>query len=105
MRKQEQVAEAAASKKKAKSKPAMSASPSSSSTAGPAKLSYKEKKELEETERRIEAAEERKAAIESDLSSGITDLDVITSLSEELGDLLATLESDMERWAELAERA
>ncbi|MGB1049827.1 MAG: ABC-F family ATP-binding cassette domain-containing protein [Rhodothermales bacterium] len=105
VRKQEQVAEAAASKKKAKSKPAMSASPSSSSTAGPAKLSYKEKKELEETERRIEAAEERKAAIESDLSSGITDLDVITSLSEELGDLLATLESDMERWAELAERA
>ena len=76
----------------------------SNATEGPVKLSYKEKKELEETERRIEASEERKAEIEAELGSGITDMEAITALSEELGELMKSLERDMDRWAELAER-
>ena len=70
----------------------------------PKKLSYKEKKELEETEARIESGEERKAEIESELSLNTGDIEIITALSEELGNLSAQLEKDMERWAELAER-
>ncbi len=69
------------------------------------KLSYKGKKELQETEKRIEQAEERKEEIETALGGGTADLDTITTLSEELGELLSRLERDMERWAELAERA
>jgi len=106
VRKQEkQIEDAAARKKKANATAASPKTAPSQSSSGPKKLSYKEKKELEETELRIEAAEERKAAIESELGAGITDMDTITALSEELGALMDALEIDMERWAELAERA
>jgi ATP-binding cassette subfamily F protein uup len=106
VREQQKAAEAdALKKKKAAAKPAGPAASSGNRKTGSAKLSYKEKKELEETEQRIEASEERKAVIESELSSGITDLAIITALSEELGGLLASLERDMERWAELADRS
>ena len=99
---EKRVEEAAAKKKKANAAPKGSTKAVSS---GPAKLSWKEKKELEETERRIEAAEERKAGIEEELGSGITDMEAITALSEELGALMKAMEQDMDRWAELAERA
>ncbi len=106
VRKREKAIEdAVAKKKKATLEAASPKSAASDKASGPAKLSYKEKKELQETERRIEAAEERKAAIESELGSGITDIDAITALSEELGALMKALETDMDRWAELAERA
>jgi len=69
------------------------------------KLSYKEKKELEETELRIESAEARKEEIESLLSENPHDVDAITALSHELGELSVGLERDVDRWSELAERA
>ncbi|MDA0874710.1 MAG: ABC-F family ATP-binding cassette domain-containing protein [Bacteroidetes bacterium] len=104
LRKQQKSAEAApASSPKTTPIPAKSTSDHPSPV--PAKLSYKERKELEETERRIEAAEERKAEIEAILGSGTQDLNTLTALSEELGQLMSTLERDMERWSELAERA
>ena len=104
IRKQEKAEEAA---KAAPKKPAPTSQKPVSSTASttPAKLSYKEKKELDETELRIAASEERKAEIEDILASGTTDLDTLTALSEELDQLLSGLERDMDRWAELAERA
>ena len=103
-RQAEKATEAAASARK---KATTSTKPDAKKTAdkASAKLSYKEKKELEETEQRIEAAEERKAEIEAALGSGMTDVEAITALSEELGELMAALEQDMDRWAELAERA
>ncbi len=103
-RQAEKATEAAASARK---KATTSTKPDAKKTAdkASAKLSYKEKKELEETEQRIEAAEERKAEIEAALGSGMTDVEAITTLSEELGKLMAALEQDMDRWAELAERA
>lgn len=103
-RQAEKAAEAAASARK---KTSTSTKPNANQTVekASAKLSYKEKKELEETEQRIEAAEERKAEIEAALGSGMTDVEAITALSEELGELMAALERDMDRWAELAERA
>ena len=103
-RQAEKAAEAATSARK---KTSTSTKPNANQTVekASAKLSYKEKKELEETEQRIEAAEERKADIEAALGSGMTDVEAITALSEELGELMAALERDMDRWAELAERA
>jgi ATP-binding cassette subfamily F protein uup len=69
-----------------------------------AKLSYKEKKELESLELRIESGESRKEEIETALSLNSSDFDQVSTLSNELGDLLQALEKDMERWAALAER-
>ncbi|NNF56822.1 MAG: ABC-F family ATP-binding cassette domain-containing protein [Rhodothermaceae bacterium] len=69
------------------------------------KLSYKEKRELAEVEARIERAEARKAEIEAALHANPSDFEAVASLSQELGDLTVALDRDVERWAELAERA
>ena len=106
LRESEMAREAAvAARKKSHAAPTIPDPASSGKSSGTAKLSYREKKELEETEKRIEAAEERKGEIEAELGSGTTDLDAITVLSEELGELMTAMERDMDRWAELAERA
>lgn len=68
------------------------------------KLSYKEKQELSNVEKRIEQGELRKAEIEEALSQNAVDFDAISELSKELGDLNGQLESDMDRWAELADK-
>jgi len=99
-----EAAGSAASAKKRPEKTARSKK-KSESTSGSTKLSFKEKKELAETELRIESAEARKAEIEALLSQNPGDIEAITALSHELGDLASTLDRDMERWSELADRA
>ncbi|NNE68778.1 MAG: ABC-F family ATP-binding cassette domain-containing protein [Rhodothermales bacterium] len=69
------------------------------------KLSFKEKRELEETEARIEQTEARMAAIEQALNARPDDFEAVAQLSEELGKLTRSLDQDVERWAELSERA
>ncbi|HEX8557212.1 MAG TPA: ABC-F family ATP-binding cassette domain-containing protein [Pyrinomonadaceae bacterium] len=69
------------------------------------KLSFKERKELEETEARIQAAELRQAEIEKELSVNASDAHVVHRLYEERERLTGQLASDLERWAELAEFA
>jgi len=68
------------------------------------KLSYKEKQELSNVEKQIEQGELWKAEIEEALSQNTVDFDAISELSKELGDLNGQLESDMDRWAELADK-
>ena len=74
-------------------------------TAGARKLSYKEQRELESLETRIEEAEARKADIEGRMAAAASDFDAVTALSTELHALVEQLDRDMERWAELAELA
>ena len=69
------------------------------------KLSYKEKTELADLEGRIESTESRMAEIESKLATNSADFEAVASLSNEMGELTARLEKDVERWGELAERA
>ena len=85
--------------------PSSSAKPKPPPPTTPAKLSYKEKRELTEVEARIEQAEARKAEIEAALHANPSDFEAVAALSQELGDLTTTLDRDVERWAELAERA
>ena len=65
----------------------------------PKKLSYNEKRELEALPERIDALEKEIAAIEADLVGGKI------YASERLAPAQAELETAVERWAELAERA
>ncbi|MET0647455.1 MAG: ABC-F family ATP-binding cassette domain-containing protein [Pyrinomonadaceae bacterium] len=67
------------------------------------KLSFKERKELEATEARVQSTEERVAAIEAELSANASDAGVVHRLYEEREQLTGQLASDLERWAELAE--
>ena len=68
------------------------------------KLSYKEKRELEELEARIESSEERKAEIEQKMAADPSDFEALAALAAELEALSAALDRDVERWAELAAR-
>jgi ABC transport system ATP-binding/permease protein len=98
-------AEAASAEKAQKvSKPARQSQPKQESN-GAKKLTYRERLELEEIEARIEASEERKTEIEASLANPPDDTDAITAMSAELEALSRQLEADMDRWAELAERA
>jgi ABC transport system ATP-binding/permease protein len=78
--------------------------PASASTGQFNKLSYKEKKELTETESRIGATEIRMAEIEELMAANASDFEKVGVLSAELGELTASLEQDVDRWADLAER-
>ncbi len=81
------------------------ATPTATKKARTGKLSYKEKIELKELEERIETGESRKLEIESELAKNSTDFELVSSLSNELGELTKGLDRDVERWAELAERS
>ena len=74
-------------------------------TAGVAKLSYKETRELETVEARIAEAEARQPELEAALAEHATDAEKVVALSAELAALVAQLDADVDRWAELAERA
>lgn len=69
------------------------------------KLSFKERRELEETEARIEAAELRQAEIETELSANSSDAHFVHQLYNEREKLTEQLAQDLDRWAELAELA
>ena len=71
----------------------------------PQKLSYNEKRELAMLEERIAANEERQPQLEAELAERATEADAVIALSAELAALTAQLEADVDRWAELAERA
>jgi ATP-binding cassette subfamily F protein uup len=71
----------------------------------PKKLSFKEKRELETLEADIAAAEKRQAEIETQLSVYASDAFKLNELFVEQQKLTAQLDRDLERWAELSERA
>jgi ATP-binding cassette subfamily F protein uup len=90
-------------------RPADAARPAARQSSAPPtakrKLSFKERRELEETEARIQAAEQREAEIERELSANATDAHVVHRLYKEREQLAEQLARDLERWAELAEFA
>jgi ABC transport system ATP-binding/permease protein len=68
-------------------------------------LSFKERKEFEGLEARIMAIEERLEGLDEQIAAVATDYEKVQSLHEEKLALEEELESAMERWAELGERA
>jgi ATP-binding cassette subfamily F protein uup len=69
------------------------------------KLSFKERKELEELETRIQETEERQAVIETELVANSSDAHLVHELYVEREKLAVQLARDLERWSELAELA
>ena len=67
------------------------------------RLSYKEKRELEQLEKDIEALEAEKKQIEEALCGGTTSVDEITAMSKRLPVLNDELEEKSMRWLELSE--
>ncbi|MDQ1592593.1 MAG: transport system ATP-binding/permease protein [Pyrinomonadaceae bacterium] len=67
------------------------------------KLTFKEQRELEELEARIEEAERRQGEVEIRLAANSSDAQLVHQLFTERETLAAQLAHDLERWAELAE--
>jgi ATP-binding cassette subfamily F protein uup len=72
-------------------------------TQGKRKLTFKEQRELEELEARIQEAERRQGEIETQLAANSSDAHLVHQLFVERETLDAQLARDLERWAELAE--
>ena len=70
---------------------------------GKRKLTYKEKRELEQLEKEIEALEAEKKQIEEALCGGTTSVDEITKMSKRLPVLNDELDEKSMRWLELSE--
>ncbi len=102
----ERAAEAAPAPKPPASAPSPAApTPTAPPADAPKKLSYSEKRELTMLEERIAAAETRQPELETELAQRATEAEAVVALSAELAALAAQLEADVDRWAELAERA
>ena len=67
------------------------------------RMTYKERLELQQTEKDIAALTKEKEAIEQQLSTGTISVEQITELSKRLSSLLATLDAKELRWLELSE--
>lgn len=86
--------------KEQKSKPVEKQKPKSTKS----KLTYKERLEFEKLEAEIETLNDQKAQIEQDLNSGSLSADEMVGKSNEIGELIATIEEKEMRWLELAEK-
>ena len=67
------------------------------------RLSYKEKREMEQLEKDIAALEEEKKKIEEALCGGTTEVEEITAMSKRLPQLNEELDEKSMRWFELSE--
>jgi ATP-binding cassette subfamily F protein uup len=89
----------------AKSKPAVSSAQTSSSANNrPAKLSFKEKREMEQIEQELQQLEEEKAAIETELNSGTLPYDQLQIKSARIGQIIERTDLITMRWLELSEK-
>ncbi len=66
------------------------------------KLTFKEKKELEEVELQLENLEKEKTALENSISSGTLNSDDIVKKSNRLGEVLKLIDEKTDRWLELS---
>ena len=87
----------------ATSTPAKNTSPANNTNPVRRKLSYKEKRELEQLEKDIEALEAEKKQIEEALCGGTTSVEEITTMSKRLPVLNDELDEKCMRWLELSE--
>lgn len=72
--------------------------------ANPNKLTFKEKREMEQLETDIAILEARKKALEEELNSGALDHETLFSKSEEISQVTEMLNEKEMRWLELSEK-
>lgn len=98
-RSQEGVPKASVAVEEKRARPAEAAEPEKRKAK---KLSYNEKRELEQLEKELPSLESQKAALQEEMS-GVTDYEKLQDLSEKLKRVEATLSEKEMRWLELSE--
>ncbi|HEY0610583.1 MAG TPA: ABC-F family ATP-binding cassette domain-containing protein [Chitinophaga sp.] len=79
------------------------AAPAAAETNKPRKLSYKEKRELEQLEQEIAKLEAEKQSIDQQLASGSLPYEQLEPLSRRVGEVMQLLDEKGMRWLELSE--
>lgn len=69
------------------------------------KLTWKEKKEMEQLEKELEELANEKAALEEILGSGTTDYGRLQQTSERIGEIITLTDEKEMRWLELSEKS
>ena len=87
-----------------KAKTATPATQTSASSNRPVKLSFKEKREMEQIEQELEQLEQEKAAIEKELNSGLLPYDQLQVKSARIGQIIERTDLITMRWLELSEK-
>ena len=102
--KEDQEKAAAAAAAAAKAKPAAQASqPAATKTS--AKLTFKEKREMEQIEQEMEQLEQEKAQLEQELNSGTLPYDQLQQKSARIGQIMERTDEITMRWLELSEKS
>ena len=97
---------AAATARSAKTQPDGSQSQrQSQQPARSAKLTFKEKREMEQIEQELQQLEEEKAAIETELNSGSLPYDQLQVKSARIGQIIERTDEITMRWLELSEKS
>ncbi|MFI3264936.1 MAG: ABC-F family ATP-binding cassette domain-containing protein [Rikenellaceae bacterium] len=105
MKAQYEAEERAAKAAKEKSSTSSSTSKATSKpSSSQNKLSYKEKQELEATEKALENLEIEKSEIENALASGTLSVDDLTAKSKRISEIIDEIDEKTMRWLELSER-
>ncbi len=68
------------------------------------KLSFNEKREFERIESELPKLEERKSQMEAELSSGTLGVEALTTLSNQIGEIIDEIDEMTMRWLELSEK-
>ncbi len=74
------------------------------SSSRPVKLSFKEKREMEQIEQELEQLEQEKAALEQELNSGTLPYDILQTKSARIGQIMDRTDEITLRWLELSEK-
>jgi ATP-binding cassette subfamily F protein uup len=80
------------------------AAPAASSTAATQKLSFKEKRELEQLEKEMPELQKEKAALETKMNEGNLGFDELQKAAERIGAIVQLLDEKEMRWLELSEK-
>ena len=70
----------------------------------PARLTFKEKREMEQIEQELQQLEEEKARLEQELNSGTLPYDQLQQKSARIGQILDLIDTITMRWLELSEK-
>lgn len=87
--------------RKAKAEPGRAAESRSANPDAPRKLSFKEKRELEQIEARLPELEEEKSSLENKMSSGTLGYEELRQASERIEEIIAETDRLETRWLEL----
>ncbi len=103
LKSEQEAAQAAQTTRESTSKSTENTKPTRSESGTKRKLSFNEKRELEQLDKQIPEMEAEKAALEAEMSSGTLPIEELTAKSLRVAELIDRIDEASMRWLELSE--